>query len=257
MANEKAMNAAQVRDVAGRFYARGAEFLSPPEEIAQVHAGIRAYAWDWDGVFNNGYKHGEAGSPFGEADSMGLNLLRFAYWLRYDKLPYVAIITGEPNQAAQMLARREHLHAVYFKMKDKREALAHLTYNNQLTNEQVAYTFDDVLDLSLAAEAGLCMLVRRAASPMLEQYVRAHNLGDYITANEGGHHAVREVCELLMGLDDVFDAVVTERAAFSPRYQAYLYERNQVATHYYTRDDDGNIVESHPSLGKPVKGLGA
>lgn len=256
MATEKP-NTAVLREVAGRFYARGAEFLSPPEEMAQVHAGIRAYVWDWDGVFNNGYKGGEAGSPFGEPDSMGLNLLRFAYWLRHDRLPYVAVITGEPNPAALALARREHLHAVYFKMKDKREALAHLTYHNKLTNEQVAYTFDDVLDLSLAAEAGLGLLVRRAASPLLEQYVRTHNLADYVTAHEGGQHAVREVCELLMGLDDVFDGVVTERAAFSPRYQAYLYERNQQATHFYTRDDDGNIVESHPTLGKPVKGLGA
>lgn len=244
------------KEVASLFYARGGEFLSPPEEIVDVHANIKGYVWDWDGVFNDGVKFGESGSPFSEPDSMGINLLRFAFWLKHDKVPYVAIVTGEPNSSSVMLAKREHFNAVYYKIKDKRDALAHLTFNSKLENDALAYTFDDVLDLGVAAEVGLCFLVRRNASPMLESYVRAHALGDYITAQEGGKHAVREVCELLMGLENVFDDIITERAAFSPRYQAYLYERNQVETKFYTRDDDANITESNPALGKPIKGFG-
>ena len=36
----------------------------------QLH-GIRALVFDWDGVFNDGWKDAQGGSPFSEVDSMG------------------------------------------------------------------------------------------------------------------------------------------------------------------------------------------
>ena len=245
-----------LKEVAAFFFARGADFVSPPEEIAAVFKTCHAYLFDWDGVWNRGEKGADGVSPYSEPDSMGLNLLRFAYWLQNDKLPYVAIITGEPNPAAISLARREHFHAVYYKMKDKKEAWGHLTYNNKLQADSALYVWDDVLDLNVAAEVGLSLMCRRGASPMLERYARDQKVVDYITAHTGGEHAVREVCELLMGLVETWEAVVHERAQNSPRYQAYLYERNQLATHFYTRDEEGQIVEASPALGPAIKGLG-
>ena len=43
---------------------------------------IKAFVFDWDGVFNNGAKDSEGASPFNEVDAMGTNLLRFNHHLR-------------------------------------------------------------------------------------------------------------------------------------------------------------------------------
>ena len=60
----------------------GAEFVISAEEIAQKFSQIKAFVFDWDGVFNTGEKNGGGSSSFNEIDSMGTNLLRFSYYLK-------------------------------------------------------------------------------------------------------------------------------------------------------------------------------
>ena len=60
---------------------------------------------------------------------------------------------------------------------------------------------------------------------MLNQFVKNSELTDYITANDGGHHGLREAAELVMGLIGQFEDVVKNRMAFTEDYQSYLAER--------------------------------
>lgn len=211
----------------------GGEFLISPGELRDKLSGTKAFIFDWDGVFNNGIKTGDAGSPFSEVDSMGLNMLRFGYYLKFGFIPEIYIVTGEDNPSALNLSRREHFKAVYLKAKTKTAALAHIQATADLESSAIAFMFDDILDLGLAGVVASGFFVKRTANPLLNEYVRRNNLASYITANVGGHNPVREVCELCLAVLDNFDEVVALRIANAPEYQEYLRLRNQPITAFF------------------------
>jgi 3-deoxy-D-manno-octulosonate 8-phosphate phosphatase (KDO 8-P phosphatase) len=195
--------------------------------------------FDWDGVFNSGTKGEGIASPYSEPDSMGTNLMRFGQWRLHQTLPITGILTALDNPNAFHLARREHFQVVYFGFKHKEEALLHLLEAYQLQPAEVAFLFDDVIDLSAARLCGLRLFVSRPASPLLQRYVARHHLADYLSGNSGGNHAVRELCELILGLQDQYDGVVNDRVAFQGPYLEYLTERNTHPTQFYTPVEGG------------------
>jgi 3-deoxy-D-manno-octulosonate 8-phosphate phosphatase (KDO 8-P phosphatase) len=223
------------------FQRLGGELVSPLEDIRRRLGGIRAFVFDWDGVFNAGAKGEGAPSPFSEADSMGQNLLRFGWWLRDGgSMPATAVLTGQHNPSAVQFARRERFHAVYQGFLDKRVALEHFMETSGLTPRSVAFFFDDALDLPVAERVGLRVLVRRAASPLFQRHVVDAGAADYVTGREGGEHAVREAAELLLGLSDLYARVITERAAFGDAYGAYFAERQGQPVQVY-RSSEGDV----------------
>lgn len=228
-----------------RFEYIGGEFIISCTDMDKSLDRIQAYVFDWDGVFNAGTKGEGATSLFAEADSMGTNLLRFGHWLRTGELPFVAIITGQHNQSAFQLAQREHFHAVYFKFHNKTDALSHIRQNFNIEPSQVAFFFDDALDLSAAALCGLRFLIRRPASLLFSEYVKKKNLCDYISANDGANYAVREICELLLAVKGQFTRVLDERVSFGETYSKYLTQRNAIETAFWEKTGDG-ILEYIP-----------
>ncbi len=210
------------------------EFLTDAEEIASRLSSIRAFLFDWDGVFNNGVKQPNNSSSFSEIDSMGTNMLRFSHYLRHGTVPYTAIITGEQNEDAVKLAGRECFDAVYTGIKHKQDALLHLRREQGLEAREIAFMFDDVLDLSVAGEVGLRFMVGRQSSPMLTRYTRSRGLADYVTAAPGSGFAVREVSELLISLNGNFDETISNRVAYSDNYRQYLSHRNANDVKFYT-----------------------
>ncbi|MBI1769937.1 MAG: phosphatase [Bacteroidetes bacterium] len=218
----------------------GGTFCRPFVEFKDRFSKIKAYIFDWDGVFNDGVKSAQGGSPFSEVDSMGTNMLRFGHWLKHKTLPAVAVITGEENPAAQHLSQRERFHAVYFKSTNKLVAFEHFLKANNLKANEVAFLYDDVLDLGVAEKCGLRFLVRHHASPLFQNYSVKNQVADYITSTDD--HAVREVCELLLGANENFDEAIRKRSQFDETYQRYLNERNQVTTMTYFLKD-GKVIE--------------
>lgn len=212
------------------FQDRGANFLKQPDVLRRQLAHVKALLFDWDGVFNEGFKDGEGGSPFSEVDSMGLNMLRFGLWRTLGKLPPTAIITGQHNHLAQQFAEREHLDGVYMGFTHKPTAFEAFLERHGLKDRDVAFFFDDILDLPLARRCGFRILVGHRASPLMELYARDRNDADYVTATSGGAHGVREGCELVLALMGRWDEVVDNRLAWSDTYQRYLGERNAVNT---------------------------
>lgn len=208
------------------FRAGGGLLLADPDEIRARLARVRAFLFDWDGVFNDGGK-GDGPSGFSEADAMGTNLLRFGLWTRDDgRLPFVGILTGQDNPAAVELARRERFQAVYRGFLDKAAALEDLGRRHGIRPEETCFVYDDVLDLGVAGRCGLRVLVRNGAAPLLARYAGEAGLCDYVTGREGGAHAVRETAELLLGLAGLYDGLVRERAAHTDVYRRYLALRN-------------------------------
>jgi 3-deoxy-D-manno-octulosonate 8-phosphate phosphatase (KDO 8-P phosphatase) len=228
-------------DIATIFATNGGKFITKPIHIAEKLKHIKAFVFDWDGVFNNAQKNEHKSSTFNEADSMGTNLLRFSYFLLNQHLPLTAIISGERNSMAIYFCEREHFTACYYKITDKIIALNHFCETHQIKPHQVCYVFDDVLDLSIAEAAGIRIMVNRKANPLLVQYCIKKKLVDYLTAHESGNFAVREVCELIIGLNKNYDEAVTHRKEFTETYKNYLNMRQSLNNALFTLQNN-NIV---------------
>ncbi len=216
-------------------------FLTEPRLLFKKLSQIKAFVFDWDGVFNNGVKDENGSSAFSEVDAMGTNLLRFNHYLRTGQVPVIAVISGEQNKAAVSLAKRERFNAVYYKMMHKIKALQHLCNEHNIEPYEVAFVFDDVLDFSMAQVCGLRIMVSRVCNPFLLDFVAENNLAEYITFADGGNHAVRESVELLTGLSGVYEETIEQRMQYSDNYQAYLKMRNKPETVFYTNVESEKI----------------
>lgn len=212
-----------------RFSAHGTRFVISEREFDRRSSSLKAVLFDWDGVFNDGFKDAEGGSPFSEVDSMGVNLLRFSLWLKNEgRLPKAGIITGQQNPFAEGFAQREFFHGLYMGFANKPEALEQFLATHGLRAEEVAFFFDDVLDLPVAERCGLRVLLGHRATHQFQRTTEARGAADVIIPFGGGHHGLREACELLISLWGNWEEVVDHRARFSETYQRYLAERQAV-----------------------------
>jgi 3-deoxy-D-manno-octulosonate 8-phosphate phosphatase (KDO 8-P phosphatase) len=220
----------------------GGKCSTPAKELQEKIRGVRGFIFDWDGVFHAGEK-GESGSGvFSEADAMGTNMLRYGYWRRCGRLPFMAIISGERDRTALTFAKREHFDAVYKGIPDKKNALEHACAAVQVEPSQMVCIFDDINDLSMVKHCGLRIQIQRTASPMFMEYTEAKGLCDYITAHIAQENAVRECCELLLALWGNYFETIESRVAFDADYQAYWKARNENNTFYYTWEKDQIIA---------------
>ena len=179
------------------FREKGGEFISSPFLLKEKMHRIKAVLFDWDGVFHSGYKNETRTSSFSEADSMGVNMLRFGLYLQLKKqLPVTGIITGENNPTAVFWAEREYLDFVIQGAKDKRKVVDYLKNEKGILPEEMMFVFDDILDLSLAQRVGTRFLIQKPANPMFLEFCKKHHLADYITFSSGAEHGVREVSEV-------------------------------------------------------------
>ena len=136
-------------------------YLHEPAELQRRISGINAVLFDWDGVFNDGWKDLHGGSSFSEVGSMGVNMLRFAMWLRNGVNPPSAVITGQVNPMAEKFVQRERFHAIYMGFANKPDAFMEYLRMNALKPEEVAFFFDDAIDLPVARQCGLRIMIGR------------------------------------------------------------------------------------------------
>jgi 3-deoxy-D-manno-octulosonate 8-phosphate phosphatase (KDO 8-P phosphatase) len=212
----------------------GGKFITPFSEIKNKLQGIKAFVFDWDGVFNNGQKDTNRSSNFSEVDSMGTNLLRYSYYLRNRQIPLTVVISGEKNETAFYFCKRENFNSSIFKVPDKMPALNFICENENIKPSEIAYFFDDVLDLPIAEVCGVRILINQKINPLFIDYCLKNKMADYISSVSGGNHAVREVTELLIGLYGNYDDVISNRKNYSRDYKGYLEKRKQIVTKYYT-----------------------
>ncbi len=224
----------------------GGQFVTPVDELTEKMRHVRAVVFDWDGVFNDGTKTGSGSSPYSEVDSMGTNLLRFGLWLHHDeKMPVTAIITGVTNTLADHLTGREHFQACYSQAKHKIDVLHHLLERHNLQPHEVAFFFDDALDLSVAEVAGVRVMIRRSANPLLTNYAVNNGFVDYLTGHQSGQFAVREGCEMLLGLLGQFEPVMLERLRYRPVYDRYYTERQALPSALWIVSSAGEIIQTN------------
>ncbi len=161
---------------------------------------VELIIFDVDGVLTDGKIYmgidGEVFKAFNCHDGFGITNAR--------KLGLkTAIITGRNSPCTANRARELKIDAVKQGQMNKRNAYKELKAEFNLTDEQIAYVADDVIDLPVFVQVGFRAAVGDAAEEVKE---RAH----LVTVNVGGNGAVREVLEFILKAQGKWDKVIRQ-----------------------------------------------
>lgn len=113
----------------------------------------------------------------------------------------VGIITGRTSVVVDIRARELGIGLVYQGALKKLESYADVKLKTGLTDSQIAYMGDDIIDVPVMRRAGFC-----AAPPDSLPEVLA--VADYVSTRPGGRGAVRELCDLILRGQGLWDEVV-------------------------------------------------
>jgi N-acylneuraminate cytidylyltransferase len=166
----------------------GVEMVDPANQRRQFPEHLRLLVMDFDGVMTDNRvwvdEKGHERIAASRADSMGLFLLR----QRTQIEPMV--LSTETNPVVAARCKKLNL-PVFQGIDDKASALKEILAQKRIKPENVLYIGNDVNDLPCFPIVG-CAVVPADAEP---QVLRA---GDLVLYHNGGHGAVRELCDLLI-----------------------------------------------------------
>ncbi len=149
---------------------------------------IRLLLLDVDGVLTDGgliyHDDGSESKVFDVRDGHGIKLLQRAG-------VEVGFLTGRHSRAVMNRARDLGIGLVLEGIKNKIEAYNEILKQKNLTDEEVAFMGDDLVDIPVLRRVGLAIAVPDACQDLFP-YVH------YTTRHSGGRGACREVCELIL-----------------------------------------------------------
>ncbi|SRR5216684_1911710 len=156
---------------------------------------IKLLLMDCDGVLTDGrlwlMADGDEQKTFHARDGQGISLFRRA-GLK------TGIISGRTSSAVERRAQDLKMTYVRQYAKDKIKALDEILAEAGVSTEECAYIGDDVGDLPVMRRVGLAVAVADAVE---ETKQAAH----YVTEQEGGHGAVREVTDFILKAQGKWD----------------------------------------------------
>ena len=160
---------------------------------------VRMMIFDVDGVLTDGrviyHDDGSETKAFDVQDGHGIKLLQRAGL-------EVALITGRFCRAVEHRARGLGIRRVYQDAKVKLEVYQRILDETGLRDEAMGYMGDDLIDIPVMRRAGFSVAVPNASSHVLPY---AH----YVTRSSGGWGACREVCELILQAQGLWESATT------------------------------------------------
>ncbi len=167
---------------------------------------VKLLLLDVDGVLTDGRiyydNNGVETKAFDVKDGHGLKLIQRAGIV-------VGIITGRSSDVVALRARELGIDIVYQGAKDKLVPYAEVLVTLGLTDDQVAYVGDDVVDLPILRRVGFSATVADAVDDIKP-------LVDYVAKRPGGRGAVREICDFILKNSGAW-AEVTDRYFGDPQ----------------------------------------
>ena len=164
---------------------------------------IKLIIFDVDGVLTNGKiyvgERGEFFKAFNCHDGFGITTA--------NKIGLkTAIITGRDSIFTANRARELGISSIKQGQMNKRNAYKELKAEFNLTDEEIAYVADDVIDLPVFVQVGFRAAVGDA---IFEVKNRAH----FVAENVGGNGAVREVLEFILKAQGKWSEVIRQYTA--------------------------------------------
>ena len=165
------------------------------QDIEQKATAIRLVIFDVDGVLTDGSlfigDDGQEYKAFNSKDGHGMVMLQ-------QSGVEIAIITGRSSEVVRIRMASLGIQHVYQGKREKLPAYQELKQVTGLSDDQIAYVGDDIVDLPVMTRVGFAIAVQDA-HPLAKQH--AH----WVTPSGGGRGAAREVCELLMDAQGTLD----------------------------------------------------
>lgn len=162
---------------------------------------IRALLLDVDGVLTDGRLsfdgEGRELKTFHVHDGSGL-----VFWNRTGHLS--GFISGRDSRVVRDRAQELGVHEVHLGRLEKLSVYQDILQRHGLTDAQVCYVGDDLLDLPILERCGLPFTVP-SASPEVKASVAM------VTKREGGQGAVREVVETILQAKGIWSRIVAAR----------------------------------------------
>lgn len=115
----------------------------------------------------------------------------------------IAIITGKSSKIVEQRAAALGIELLFQEVHDKLQVYRTLLREEGLSDHQVAFIGDDLIDLPVLRRVGLAIAVADAVAP-----VKA--VAHWVTTRVGGRGAVREVIELLLTSQGKWQDILAE-----------------------------------------------
>ena len=165
---------------------QGLEYVSPGESHRPMPEGIKLVILDFDGVLTDNRvwtdQDGREAVASNRSDSEGLSQLRSSG-------VEAMVLSKEMNPVVAARCRKLNLPFLQG-IQDKAQALENLLQERGLGPGQVVYLGNDTNDLACFPRVGWAVAVADA-------YPEVKRRADLVLAHNGGHGAVRELCDLI------------------------------------------------------------
>jgi 3-deoxy-D-manno-octulosonate 8-phosphate phosphatase (KDO 8-P phosphatase) len=173
--------------------------LTEDNEMEQAK-DIKLVILDVDGVMTDGRividDNGVETRNFDIKDGMGVVVMMMSG-------VEVAIITSKKSGAVRHRAEELKIKRFHEGIKKKTEPYEEMLKEMNITDAQVAYVGDDLVDLSMMKRVGLPIAVGDAVED-----VKQH--AAYVTKARGGYGAVREVAEMILKAQGKWDKILSK-----------------------------------------------
>lgn len=159
---------------------------------------IRWAFFDVDGVLTDGKividGNGNEIKNFNVKDGIGINMLKSAGIK-------TGIITGRSSKAVEKRAQELGIDVLIQNSSDKLKDYTLLKERFDFLDEEVMFIGDDIVDIPILRRVGFAVTVPNAP-------VEVKSVCHYITSTHGGDGAVREVCDLVLKLQDKYHQII-------------------------------------------------
>jgi|ERR1051325_2649877 3-deoxy-D-manno-octulosonate 8-phosphate phosphatase (KDO 8-P phosphatase) len=168
------------------------------DELLRRAKVIKLLLMDCDGVLTDGRiwltSDGDEQKSFHARDGQGISIWHRAGWRS-------GIISGRASSGVQRRAHELKIKYVHEYAKNKIVALEEIIADAGVTVDECCFIGDDLRDIAIMRRVGLAVAVADAAD---DTKTAAH----YVTNLAGGHAAVREVIELVLKAQGLWDGLV-------------------------------------------------
>lgn len=157
-------------------------------QVKKIAAKVKLLILDVDGVLTDNTLYinhnGEEAKRFNVSDGMGITLASRAGL-------EIALISGRRSKATKFRALELQIKHIYLGITDKAGTYQKIKKNLKLSDEQIAYIGDDILDVPVLKKVALPICVKDA-NPIAKRFAK------FVTKAKGGEGAIREVIDMIL-----------------------------------------------------------
>lgn len=168
------------------------------KELLEIAKNIKFLILDVDGVLTDGSiildNEGNEFKSFHVRDGHGIKMLIRAGIK-------IAMITGRHSKVVERRARELGITDIFQKCHDKRVAYGQLAEKYSLSDSEIAYIGDDIVDMPILKRSGLSVAVADADDEVKP-------VAMMITERRGGRGAVREVCDFILKAKGLWQDII-------------------------------------------------